>query len=107
MLEGIRRQEVSIMEDKVLRLDEKYSLYKGDFKDAKYYLFNVEDGSIFKLNEVSYTMLSLFDGEKNVGEVLNELKMMYNIGEARLKEDFFNLVNQWLEKEILINGGKR
>jgi len=90
------------IENKVYRLADDYSLFKGDYKEKRYQLFNIANGTIYKLNEVAYDMLSLFDGEKNVKRVLNELKKMYNVEEDELKEDLFRFTNEWAEKKILI-----
>lgn len=94
------------MENKILQLSDQYNLYKADVKEKKYFLFNLHDGSIFRLNEVSFTMLSLFDGKKTVGAVENMLKDMYNTDIEKLKKDFSEMVSHWVQKEILIVGGK-
>jgi len=90
------------VEDKIFCLSEDYSLFKGDFKEKKFQLFNIKDGTIYKLNEVSYDMLSLFDGEKSVPGVLIRLKKMYNIKEEKLKEDLSKMIKEWIDKKILI-----
>jgi hypothetical protein len=90
------------MENKVFELAGNFSLFKGDFKEKRFQLFNIESGSIFKLNEVSYDMLSLFDGEKNLEGVFNELKKLYNVEDEQLRDDLYRLVDRWIEKEILV-----
>jgi len=90
------------MENKIYFLSEDYSLFKGDFKEKRFQLFNIKDGAIYKLNEVSYDMLSLFDGEKSVQGVLNELKKLYNIEEEKLKEDLGRMIKKWIDKKILM-----
>jgi hypothetical protein len=89
-------------DNKIYRLADDFSLFKGDFKEKRFQLFNISSGAIYKLNEVAYDMLSLFDGEKNIEGVFNELKMLYNIEEERLKQDLYSMVNEWVEKKILI-----
>jgi hypothetical protein len=90
------------VEDKIYCLSEDYSLFKGDFKEKKFRLFNIKEGTIFNLNEVSYDMLSLFDGEKTMEGLLIQLKKMYNIEEKKLKNDLYNMMKEWIEKKILI-----
>ena len=90
------------MEDKVYALSDDFSLFKGDFKEKKFQLFNISSGTIYKLNEVAYDMLSLFDGKKNLKMVANELKKMYNIRDERLKNDLYGMVKKWLGEKILI-----
>jgi hypothetical protein len=92
----------SNLDDKVFALSDNFSLFKGDFKEKRFQLFNIESGSIYKLNEVAYDMLSLFDGEKSVQGVLNELKKLYNVDHEELQNDLYKLVREWVKKQILI-----
>lgn len=89
---------------KIYRLSDDYSLYKTDFKEKKYYLFNVSDGTIYKLNDVSYDMLSQFDGRQTVGNVLKSLLNLYNIQVQEIESDLNEKINQWLDKKILKEG---
>ena len=91
------------LDDKVFALSDNFSLFKGDFKEKRFQLFNIESGAIFKLNEISYDMLSLFDGEKSVQGILNELKKLYNVEHVQLQNDLYKLVREWVEKQILID----
>ncbi|MCK4764697.1 MAG: PqqD family protein [Candidatus Aminicenantes bacterium] len=93
---------MSDLNAKIYCLSEDYSLFKGDFKEKRFQLFNVKEGTIFKLNEVAYDMLSFFDGEKNAVEVVNELKKIYNIDAATLQEDFDKMLKSWIKKNFLI-----
>ncbi|MEN6460831.1 MAG: PqqD family protein [Syntrophomonas sp.] len=95
-----------MIEDGIYRLSESYSLFKGDFKEVKCFLFNIENGTIYKMNGVSYDMLSLFDGNKNVKEILDLLLNQYIGEKEQIKSDFYDLVRSWLEKKILIAGGE-
>ena len=55
--------------DKVLQLKEEFLTHKLKVGDGMFWLFNIETGDSFRLNETSYHMLSLFDGSKSVGEI--------------------------------------
>jgi hypothetical protein len=90
------------MDDHIYELADDFSLFKGDFKEKRFQLFNITDGTIYKLNEVAYDMLSLFDGEKNVKEVVTELKKLYNVNVEKLKEDLYAVAAEWAAKKILI-----
>jgi len=92
--------------DKIFQLSEAFSLYKSDFKEKKYYLFNVSDGTIYKLNEVSYDMLSQFDGVQTVGDVLQFLLNFYDVQVQEIESDLNEKINQWLNKKILVEGHK-
>ena len=55
--------------DRVLQLKEGFILYKLEVGGGMFWLFNIENGDSFKLNETSYYILSLFDGNRNMGEI--------------------------------------
>lgn len=89
--------------DKVLQLKEEFLTYKLEVGDGMFWLFNIETGDSFKLNETSYHMLSLLDGSKSIGEIqeciLDEypelipdviLKDFEELLEKMVKENIFN-----------------
>ena len=78
------------MNNDAYRLGSDFSLYKADLAEPKYFLFNIQSGTIFHLNQVSFDMLSLFDGKKNVRTIYNEM------------EDFNPLIETWKAKCVLI-----
>lgn len=90
------------LKSKIFRLSDSFSLYKSDFKEKKYYLFNVADGTIYRLNEVSYDMLSRFDGHQTFAEVLSEINSIYESNMDEIEGDFNSMLQQWLDKKILI-----
>ncbi len=55
--------------DRVLQLEEGFILYKLEAGGGMFWLFNIENGDSFKLNETSYYILSLFDGTRSMGEI--------------------------------------
>jgi len=55
--------------DRVLQLKEEFILYKLEVGDGMFWLFNIENGDSFKLNETSYYILSLFDGNRSMEEI--------------------------------------
>ncbi len=55
--------------DRVLQLKEEFILYKLEVGGGMFWLFNIENGDSFKLNETSYYILSLFDGNRSIGEI--------------------------------------
>jgi len=94
------------MENRVYALSNSYSLFKGEFNEEKYFLFNIEDGTIYRLNEVSYDMLLLFDGIRDINTVCEMFNSMYRGEQNTMIFDFKNLLQVWLDKEILITGGE-
>jgi len=55
--------------DKALQLKEEFILYKLEIDEGMFWLFNIENGDSFKLNETSYYMLSQFKGKRSIGEI--------------------------------------
>jgi len=55
--------------DKALQLKEEFILYKLEIDEGMFWLFNIENGDSFKLNETSYYMLSQFNGKRNIGGI--------------------------------------
>ncbi|MFA7468262.1 MAG: PqqD family protein [Desulfotomaculaceae bacterium] len=94
------------MDNNIYRISNSYSLFSGEFKENKYYLFNIEDGTIYRLNEVSYTMLSMFDGVNDTAKIVESLKGEYEVDTIKIENDFYRLLNKWLENNILISGGE-
>ena len=90
------------MENKIYYLADNYSLFQGEFKSEKYYLFDIVEGSIFKLNEVSHDMLSHFDGENKVSDVLSSLLKEYDVEKEKLEEDLSSMVEEWVANDVLI-----
>ncbi|MCA1902620.1 MAG: PqqD family protein [Candidatus Hydrogenedens sp.] len=87
--------------------NERFFLWCGSYgKKNKYFLFDTEKGDIFRLNATSFKMLSLFNGEKTVMEILNILLSQYSVSKEKLERDFYELVKVWIKKEILIERRK-
>ncbi len=55
--------------DKILQLKEEFILYKLDVDKGMFWLFNIENGDSFKLNEISYYILSLFDRNRSIEKI--------------------------------------
>jgi hypothetical protein len=91
--------EKSDLNKVVIELADNQFLYKLD--DSLMWLFNIESGEHYDLNESSYFALSLFDGKRTVGETRQLYVERYSksgVDEAVLIEDFNNLLDH------LING---
>jgi len=92
---------LEIKNDDVISLSEDYSLYSLDSKERKYWLFNVKDGSNFKLNETSYFILSKCNGQTTVRELKKELINRYQINEEIIIKDFEEFIVNSLKRQIL------
>ena len=80
-----------------MKLADNQFLYKLD--DSLRWLFNIETGERYKLNESSYFVLSLFDGKKTVDEIRRIYVNKYSkskIRERKLLKD----INEFLKHLI-------
>lgn len=89
--------------DKTLQLKEEFILYKLEVGKGMFWLFNIENGDSFKLNETSYYMLSLFDGNKSIGEICKCILNKYpNSNPDVVLEDFEELIERMKKENIFI-----
>lgn len=89
--------------DKVLQLKEEFILYKLEVGKGMFWLFNIENGDSFKLNEISYYMLSLFDGNRSIGEICKCILNKYpNSNPDVVLEDFEELMERMKQENIFI-----
>lgn len=81
--------------DRVLQLKEGFILYKLEVGDGMFWLFNIENGDSFKLNETSYYILSLFDGNRSMGEIHKCLLDNYpDANPDIIRKDFEELIDR-------------
>jgi len=89
--------------DKVLQLKEEFILYKLEVGKGMFWLFNIENGDSFKLNETSYYMLSLFDGNRSIREICKYILDKYpNSNPDVVLEDFEELIERMKKENIFI-----
>lgn len=91
-----------LMETSIFILEERFALYKGDIStDLLYYLFDTQDGRIFRLNKVSFAILELIDGKKTISDIMKILKERFNVEEDRLRKDVYFFISKLQEKKII------
>ena len=85
--------------NKVYKINE-HIILRGINK--KFWALNSKSGSQFKLNELSYDILSLING-KNTLKVIFDLQLnKYNVEKDLLVKDINDFINKALEKGIII-----
>ena len=55
--------------EEILQLKEEFILYKLEVDKGMFWLFNIDSGDSFKLNEISYNILSLFDNNRSIKRI--------------------------------------
>ena len=86
----------------VMKLADNQFLYKLD--DSLMWLFNIETGETYNLNELSYFTLSIFDGKRTVGEIRQLYVDRYSksgVGEEVLLKDFNSLLEHLIKDSVI------
>lgn len=82
----------------VYNLDESI-IIKGI--NNKYWALNTKYGTQYKLNRVSYDILSNLNGVKTVEQILDDMLNKYNIDSKTLETDINNFIERAIEKKII------
>ncbi|MCL4428899.1 MAG: PqqD family protein [Deltaproteobacteria bacterium] len=83
---------------RIFKLSDSISLRNdGD----KYLLFDNVSGNIFKLNELSYEILSLCDGLNNEATIINKISGVFDVSQEKIHSDFNSLIDMLLEKQYI------
>ncbi|HBX23301.1 MAG TPA: PqqD family protein [Desulfotomaculum sp.] len=62
----------------IFKLNSNYSLSALGSENAKFWLFELKEGNIYKLNDVSYSILSLLDGRTSFGSLIETVASQYD-----------------------------
>jgi len=99
--------------DRILQWKEEFILYKLEVAEGMLWLFNIKNGDSFKLNETSYYILSLFDGNRSIGKIKKCILDKYSDADPDVVlEDFEELIKRMKKKNIFkeirgVNNGKK
>lgn len=94
---------LELKESTILKLADNYVLYKLDIDEGMYWLFDIEEGTNFDLNEVSYFELSSCDGKNNYGEICNKVISKYSDENSEtVLKDLNELLDKLYKEGILI-----
>lgn len=87
---------------KILQLKEDFILFKFDIGNGKFWLFNIENGDSFKLNQTSYNMLLLIDGKRSIEEI-NKCLIDKFTGKNKdiVLKDFKELIEKMIQEKII------
>ena len=87
-----------------LKLSEDYLLQKRDAPEGADFLFDIQNGSAYKINSSSYDFLSLCDGTVDYDAAIRKFSESYSVSPEQVKSDFDPMVEKWVEMKILILG---
>ncbi|MGC8555285.1 MAG: PqqD family protein [Candidatus Acidulodesulfobacterium sp.] len=84
----------------MLKLSDTVSIKQDE---TNYFFFDNETGDIYKLNEISYKILSLCDGRTTSEDILLTITSEFNVTEQEAKKDFDALIKKLLSKKYIYN----
>lgn len=94
---------LEIRQSEILKMAEQFVLYKLDVRNKLCWLFDIEEGTCFNLNESSFFILSCFDGETPVSEIRQKFISRYpNESPEKLSKDFEELLKTLKERRVLV-----
>lgn len=68
----------------------------------KFWALDTSTGSQYRLNEVSYDILSSVDGQKNIEDIIQKIKDSYSVDYDKLLSDCIKFIDLAINKDILI-----
>ena len=69
--------------------------------EENYIFFDNSTGDIYKLNEISYKILSLCDGRTTNENILFMITKEFNVTEQEVEKDFEALIQKLLSKKYI------
>ncbi len=94
--------ENNLTDNAVMKLGDDYFLHKLD--DSLSWLFNIDSGECYNLNESSFFVLSLFDGKKTMEDIRKIYVTKYSLTETENKmllRDVNELLKQLINDNVL------
>lgn len=67
----------------------------------KFWALDTESGSQFRLNELSFDILSAIDGETSLSVIIENQLKKYNVERRILEKDILNFVSSAIEKGLI------
>ena len=87
--------------DEILQLKEEFILYKLEVDKGMFWLFNIENGDSFKLNEISYNILSLFDNNRSIEKMKKSILDKYpDMDSDIVLKDFEEIIIEMKKQKI-------
>lgn len=86
----------------ILCIAEQYVLYKLDVNEGLYWLFNINEGTCFKLNETSFFILSNIDGKTPTSKILQRFRSRYpDEDPEKVSGDFEEILEDLKRRNVL------
>lgn len=90
------------IKSEILEISNQYVIYSLDTDKGLCWLFDIQKGTSFKLNKVSFFILSCIDGKSSNLEILHKLYLKYPHEEQeKIFNDFKNLIRIFKKQHIV------
>jgi len=84
------------------RIAEQYVLYKLDVNEGLFWLFDVNEGTCFKINETTFFILSNIDGKTPTSKILERFHSRYpDEDPEKVSGDFAEILEQLKKRNVL------
>lgn len=84
------------------QISKRYTLRTLDVEKKLYWLFDIEDGTCFNLNDTSCFILQSFDGKSSISDVYQKVLSKYKEEDVdAVSKDFYEFFNKAKELKIL------
>ncbi len=93
---------LEVKDPEILRIAEQYVLYKLDVNEGLFWLFDVQEGTCFNLNETSFFILSCFDGKTSTSEIFRKLLSRYHAEDPEIVSNDFKEIVETLKKQNVL-----
>lgn len=91
---------LEINEDDIYCLSENIFLHKISALE-KYWVFNIDSGEHYSLNETSYWILERIAGTVTLKGILEEFLETFDVDNQQGKNDFYEVITGFLNEEII------
>ena len=86
----------------VFKLNESFSLSSFESKKQKYWLFDLNEGNIYRLNTVSYLILSMLEGKTCFGDIISSVLSQFDdVNKEEIWRDGQEFLTQCLNNGII------
>ena len=78
----------------------QHARLKHDVTSDKYYLFNVDNGNHYKLNQTGFEILTLLERGNNKNEIAKQMSKNYNVEAKLIFTDIENVIDLLLKEKL-------
>ena len=78
----------------------KHAKLKHDVTSDKYYLFNVDNGNHYSVNQTGFEILQLLEKGNNKNDIAKQMSKNYNVEAELIIADIENVIDLLLKEKL-------